>query len=196
MSAQRDAESAEHAAAGEVAEQVDRRQRFLSLAPDEGQRAGDGDVVDVVAGHARIGTALSPARQPRIDQAGVAAAGDVGPEAEALHDPGPIGLEEDVRLLDQAQHGVHSLRALEVDADRALAARQLIDGAGADAVDAHDVGTEIGENQTAVRCRGQSGHLDDSNPLERFHADFLSVDGRMTRLRGARRDRLGCRAPL
>src|SRR6185436_629058 len=48
-----DAEAEQHAAAAEVADQVQRRQRRLALAADGVEDAGERDVVDVVAGAAR-----------------------------------------------------------------------------------------------------------------------------------------------
>ena len=49
-SAQDDAERAHQSAAGEVADEVDRRERTLVTAADRVERAGDRDVVDVVSG--------------------------------------------------------------------------------------------------------------------------------------------------
>ena len=51
-----DAVREQHAAAGEVADDVERRGRRLARAAERLERAGDRDVVDVVAGHrARTG---------------------------------------------------------------------------------------------------------------------------------------------
>ena len=52
-------------------------------------------------------------------------------------------------------------------------ARELIHRARADAIDAHDVGAEVGEDHSAERSRRQTGHLDDANSLQRAHAMSL-----------------------
>ena len=49
-SAAHDAEGEQHAAAAEVADEVERRDGRLARAADRVERAGEGDVVDVVAG--------------------------------------------------------------------------------------------------------------------------------------------------
>ena len=58
----------QHAAAAEVAHHVERRRRGFAVAPEVGERAGQGDVVDVVAGgvgvRARPGPSPSCARRP------------------------------------------------------------------------------------------------------------------------------------
>ena len=50
-----DAEGQQHAAAAEVADQVERRHRALAGPADRVERAGQRDVVDVVAGGLREG---------------------------------------------------------------------------------------------------------------------------------------------
>ena len=58
----------EHAAGREVAEQVDRHLRWPAGPADGVQRAGDGDVGDVVAGGVGERTVLAPAGHAAVDQ--------------------------------------------------------------------------------------------------------------------------------
>src|SRR2546422_99540 len=64
-----DAEAEQHAAAAEVAHQVERRHRRLAFASESVQHAGEGDVVDVVAGARRERPALAPAGHAAVNQA-------------------------------------------------------------------------------------------------------------------------------
>ena len=80
------AEGEQHPAAPEVADQVERRDRALSRPADRVEGAGEGDVVDVVAGGRRVGPVLAPAGHPAVDEAGVAGQADVGAETEPLGD--------------------------------------------------------------------------------------------------------------
>ena len=91
-----DAECEQHAAAAEVADQVERRHRRLAGAADRVQHAGERDVVDVVAGALGERTVLAPAGHAAVDEARVARVHGVGPEAEALHHAGPEALDQRV----------------------------------------------------------------------------------------------------
>ena len=62
----------QHAAAAEVADQVERRHRRLAGAADRVQRAGQRDVVDVVAGARRQRAVLAPAGHAAVDEPRVA----------------------------------------------------------------------------------------------------------------------------
>src|SRR5439155_353840 len=66
-----DAEAEQHAAAAEVAHQVERRHRRLAFSSESVQHAGEGDVVDVVAGARRERPALAPAGHAAVNQARV-----------------------------------------------------------------------------------------------------------------------------
>ena len=79
------AEGEEHAAAAEVAHQVQRRHRRLAGPADRLERAGERDVVDVVAGPRRVRAVLAPAGHAAVDELRVAGEHRVGAEAEALH---------------------------------------------------------------------------------------------------------------
>src|SRR6266508_4596181 len=63
-----DAEGEQHAAAAEVAEQVERRQRRLATAAERVQRAGEREVVDVVAGAVAQWALLPPAGHAPVHQ--------------------------------------------------------------------------------------------------------------------------------
>src|SRR5690606_28716342 len=58
--------------------------------------------------------------------------------------------------------------------------RQLVHRAGADAVDAHDVGAEVGQDHSAERCRREAGHFDDANSGERTHGGVAMQGGSQT----------------
>ena len=118
----------QHAAAAEVAHQVQRRHGRLALAADVRQAAGQGDVVDVVAGALRVGALLAPPGHAPVDEAGIARQADVGAEAEPLHHPRPEALEQRVGLLDQPEHGLHTFGHLDVDGDRLPAAGEQVFG--------------------------------------------------------------------
>ena len=94
-----DAEREQHAAAAEVADEVERRQRRLALAADVRERARERDVVDVVAGGLRHRAALAEARHAAVDEARILREADVGAEPEPLHHAGTEALGEHVRLL-------------------------------------------------------------------------------------------------
>jgi hypothetical protein len=155
--------------AGEVAEQVDGRERLLVLASDERERARDGDVVDVVAGHGGIRAVLAVAGEARVDELRVARERDLGPEPEPFHDAGAERLEQHVGLLDETQHRGDAVGMLEIDADRPLATGQQVGRAAAAPVDADDVRPEVGEDHAAVGGRRQAGHLDDADSSEGTH---------------------------
>ena len=117
-----DAERHEHPAAAEVADEVDRRRRLAALAAEVRERAGERDVVDVVARGLRHRAVLAPAGHAAVDELRVAGEAHVGAEAEPLGDAGPEALDERVGLLDEPQHRLDAVGLLEVDADRAPAA--------------------------------------------------------------------------
>ena len=93
----------QHAAAAEVADQIEGRQRRLAGPTDVRQDAGQGDVVDVVAGGVGQGPVLAPARHARVDEARVALEADVGAETQPLHYARAEALDQHVGLLDQTK---------------------------------------------------------------------------------------------
>ncbi len=83
-------------AAAEVADEVERDLRRPAGAADRVQRAGDGDVVDVVAGGAGQRPVLSPAGHPSVDQARVALQRSLRSDARAVR-PRP-GRQPSIRI--------------------------------------------------------------------------------------------------
>ena len=91
------------------------------------ERAGERDVVDVVARGLRHRTVLAPPGHAPVDELRVAGEAHVGAEAEALGHAGPEALEQRVGALDELQHELDALGVLQVDADRAAAAVQRLE---------------------------------------------------------------------
>ena len=183
-----------HAAAAEVADEVERRHGRLAHAPDRRQRAGERDVVDVVAGHLRVGPLLTPAGHAAEDEPLVARQADIGAEPEAFHDAGPEALEERVGALDQLKRDLDAVGMLEVECDRASAAgeqiagrlrRHLVGRVGG-AIDADDVGAHVGEDHAAERSRPDTLKFNDPNALEWPH-DERSLCAARTRAANRRR---------
>ena len=104
-----DAEREEHPAAAEVADHVERRGRLVAGPTEVRERAGERDVVDVVARGVRHRAVLAPPGHPSVDEARVAGEAGVGTDAEPLGDARPEPLEERVGRLDEPQHGLDAL---------------------------------------------------------------------------------------
>src|SRR5262249_55542576 len=151
-----------HPAAAEVANHVQRWHRAFTGPAVVRERAGQRDVVDVVAGPRRVRSLLAPARHAAEDQARVAGQARVGTDAEALHHAGTKALDEGVGALDQLHQRVAALLALEVDGDVAPVALQHVlvragvgpNGLGA--LDADDLGTHVAEHHRRERARADA----------------------------------------
>jgi hypothetical protein len=167
-----DAHGEEHPSPAEVAYEVERRYR-IGCGADRPEHAGQGDVVDVVAGPLGEGAVLAPPGHATVDKAWVALQADVGAETEALGDSGPEPLEEGVGPLHEVQHHPDAVGVLEVDGDRELPTVEEIGvGAGTTgpgAVDADDAGAEVGEDHPAEGGRADPCELDDRHALQRTH---------------------------
>ena len=182
-----EAERHEHAAATEVADEVDRRGGFALGATEVRERAGQRDVVDVVARGLRHRAVLAPTRHPPVDELRIACEADVGAEAEALGDTRPEPLEQCVGAVDELQHELDALGVLQVDADRAPPAIQrleihLVELRGVDllrAVDADDVGAHVRQQHSRERSRSDTGELDDLDSCKRSHAVQATRGGPM-----------------
>src|SRR5439155_15465034 len=96
-----DAEAEQHAAAAEVAHQVERRHRRLAFASESVQHAGEGDVIDVVAGARRKRPALAPAGHAAVNQARVFFKTFMWTQTQALHDARPESFDQSVGAPDQ-----------------------------------------------------------------------------------------------
>ena len=106
-----------HAAAPEVAHQVEGRHRGLALPADAVQRAGQRDVVQIMAGGRGVGAVLAPPGHPAVDQARVAGETVFRSDPEPLGHAGPEPLQQPVGSLHERKHGLDTLPRLEVDAD-------------------------------------------------------------------------------
>ena len=90
-----DAEGEPERAAG-VAEHGRRHDRRGARALRQRQRAGQREIVEVVAGGLRQRPVLSPAGHAAVDEARVALGAVGGPEAEPLHHARPVALDQRV----------------------------------------------------------------------------------------------------
>ncbi len=113
-----DAEGEHHAAAAEVGDQIEGRDRRLALAADGRQGSRQGQVVDVVAGEVGLRPALAPTGHAAVHQPGVAFEAWLGPDTEPLRHAGPEALDQRVGLRHQGQDRRHTVGMLEVDRDR------------------------------------------------------------------------------
>ena len=102
MSAAEHAEGEQHAAAAEVADQVERRHRLAARRTDQVQHPCQRDVVDVVPRRGRERAVLPPARHPAVYQPGITRETRLGPEAEPLQHAGPEPFDQHVGALQRA----------------------------------------------------------------------------------------------
>ena len=160
---------------------IHRRGGLATRPPEVRQRAGERDVVDVVAGSLRVRPVLAPARHAAVHELRVARRHASGPMPESLRHAGPEPFDERVGLLDHAQHRLDAVGLLEVDADRAPAAVQHLHPPGIEsaldrlgAVDAHHVGAQVGEQHRRERPRPDARDLDDLHVGEWSHAATLA----------------------
>ena len=159
-------------AAAEVAEQVAREVRPVAVLAEAVERAGDPDVVHVVARGLAPRPVLAPARHPADDQPFVAGVAGVRPEPEPLHRARPHPLDEHVGALDEVEHGLDRLRTLEVEGDARPAAVEHVgppagEHPAARPVDAHHVGAEVGQQHARVRPGPDARHLDHPHAPQR-----------------------------
>ena len=112
------AEGQQHAAAAEVPDQVERRQRALAGPSDRLERTGQRDVVDVVSGGLGHRALLAPTGHPAEDEPRVAGQTVVRPETEPLGHPGSESLHEPVGRLHQSEDERHPVGVLEIDRHR------------------------------------------------------------------------------
>src|SRR5262249_46085050 len=102
-------------------------------------------------------------------------------EAEPLRDARTETFDQYVGLVDQTQHYRARLGALQVERDRASVARADIELGGHahaesarfDAVDAHNIRTEVGEQHRAHRAGADAGEFDDTQAGKWAHEGFL-----------------------
>ena len=177
------AERQEHAAAAEVADEVERRHRRLAGAPDVGQGPGERDVVDVVSGGMRVGAGLPPSGHASVHQLRVAAEAHVGAETQPLHHAGPEALDQRVGARHEVEQGGDAVGVLEVDRDVATAAPQHVavgrvgrrTAHRAGPLDPDDVGAEIGQEHRRERPGPDARQLDHADAGEGPGHDATSM---------------------
>src|SRR5271166_4171028 len=86
------------------------------------ERAGEREIVDVVARFLSDRPRLTPAGHPRVDKAGIGLATNLRPEAKALHYAGTKPFDQDVGLRNQLQHCRHGGWFFQIQSDGALIA--------------------------------------------------------------------------
>ena len=165
-----DAVGQEHPAASEVADQVQWWHRGLSGTTDVGQRAGQRDVVDVVAGCQRVRAFLAPAGHPPEHQPRVAQQALVRPDAEALHHARTEALDQRVGALDEVEERRGAVGVLQIDGDVAPAAQRDVAVRRFGGWPAHrlgpfdpdHVGAHVGQHHRGERSGADPGNLDDA----------------------------------
>ena len=170
-----DAEGQEHPAAAEVADEVEREQRPLALAPDRAERARDRDVVDVVPGDAwpsgRPGRSRSSARRRAADCARERRRGRAR-AAPSRRAGSPRAARRRTRTgASTSSRPPACLRSTATD--RAAAVHEVpvtLAERGASAaqpVDPDHVGAEVGEQHGRERAGADARDLDDPDALQR-----------------------------
>src|SRR5205823_10710058 len=117
---------------------------------------------------------LAPAGHAPVHEARIACPADVGPESEPFGDTRAVALDEHVGALDEAEHGLDPVAALEIDGDRTPAPaeqiarrRHIVSLRNSNRpIDAHDIGAEIGQHHGGKRTGTDSGELDDTYSVE------------------------------
>jgi hypothetical protein len=161
-----------------VAHQVEGRGGLLAGSPQRLERAGQGDVVDVVTGRLGEGALLPPAGHAGINEAGVALETDVRSEAQTFHHAGSEALEERVRALDQAQCGRDRVGVLEVEGHAAATAiEEVARRRGGMAfrhrlgsIDAEHLGAHVGQHHGGERARPDARELENPDATQGSHA--------------------------
>ena len=92
----------QHGAAAIVGDQVQRWRRPAVRAADGVQRAGQGQIIDIVTGGLRQWPGLTPTGHATVDQSRVPGQAELRSQAQPLHDAGPKALDQHVGALDQA----------------------------------------------------------------------------------------------
>jgi len=160
----------EHAAASEVPEHVQRNLGRSAGPADRVQCPGDGDVVDVVAGHLAPRAGLAPAGHPPVDEPRIALPAYVRADAESLGHIGPERLEQHVGAVNHGQQRLWPCCVLQIDQHRPPAAADDRPGwilGLARAVDPHDIGAQVGQQHRAVGRWPEPGQLHDPQAGQR-----------------------------
>ena len=157
----------QHAAAAEIADEIQRRHRLAARFADGVQGAGKADVVDVVAGGVGDGAVLPPAGHAPVDELFVARHTVVRPKAQAFGDARAKALEQGIGGFHQLQHQFHAFRLLQIHGDGTAVARQHVAPATAapNAIHADHLGAHVGQHHAAERPRPDARQLDNAKAL-------------------------------
>ncbi|MCY1400109.1 hypothetical protein D9M71_151820 [compost metagenome] len=104
-------------AAAHVAEQGQWHRGQLAVAADGIEHAGQGDVIDVMAGNLGQRTGLAPAGDSPVDQARVNGQAFVRAQAQAFCNAGAEAFDQSVGIGQQFLDQLHGLRVLQVQGD-------------------------------------------------------------------------------
>ena len=139
----------------------------------ERQRAAQREIVEVVSRDLRERAVLPPAGHAAVDEPRIALRAVGGAEAKALHDAGPIALDQRVGRLDQRQRLLDRFRALEIERRRSVfpaAADSSESGRSGSpsgrlvrANDRDDLRAEVGEHAAGERTGPDALELDDAS---------------------------------
>ena len=124
-----------------------RRAAFLA---GDAHHAGYGLGNHVEGGFVAIRAGLAIAGDRGVDQARVQCLGIVIPQAQPVHDAGPVVLDQDVAASDQVAQDLLAFLGFQIDRDAALVA-----------VDAHEI-----QAFTAVKGRDGAGEVTFARPLD------------------------------
>ena len=168
-------EAQQHAPAAKIGHQVHGNGRRSARLPHGVKGARQGQVVDVVTGDLGQGALLAPAGDPSVDQGRVAGLADLGSQAQALHDPGPKSLDEDLSASDLLEGRCHALRRLQVQLDPLPIPKQKIvlprhhglEPAGPRALDAHDPRPHPSQHHPREGRRPEPSKLDNGDVRKR-----------------------------
>src|SRR5690606_11069567 len=165
-----DAQRQHHAAAADIAQQMQGRGGRPVGMPHGAQRAGDGDVVQVMPRGLGQRTGLPPAGHAAVHQPGIARQADIRPQPQELHDAGTKPFYQCVRRLHQIQHDGGRVGLLDIQ--RQGAPPPVHDGAAPAqetrglAVDPDDFGPQVGEHHGAERPRPDSSQFQYPQPVQ------------------------------
>ena len=144
------------------------------------QRAGQGDVVDVMAGQGGIRPGLPPTCHACVDEARIILQQDIGTEAEPFHDTGPEALDQAIGGSRQLADECYAIRMFEVDADRAARSidevaayirhDRTVDSTRGRPIDADDLRTVIGEHHAAEGRRTEPREFENAQSGQRTRA--------------------------
>jgi len=159
--------------AAEIGDQIERRRRRPVGLAKAVQRAGEGEIIDVVPHLLRHRPLLPPTRHSRVNKTRIDRGADLGTKSEPLHHTRTKAFDQRVRVRHEIDDGGDRLRLLEVERDRALVAivevelgRQVgLDPRPGDAIDTQDLSAEIAEQGSRERRGADSAHLDDAKAI-------------------------------